>query len=124
MQVSVIAAPYEQWPLPWYLRMMPRVGYWTGPDDPVAFEAQVIVAAMEHTAALDTSLGDRYVSEFYGLRPEVLMALYVERGLWERFLARAAIAVCAPSRADTEVPESGYCGATAAVPLWRAARAR
>ena len=124
MQVSVIAAPYEQWPLPWYLRMMPRVGYWTGPDDPVAFEAQVIVAAMEHTAALDTSLGDRYVSEFYGLRPEVLMALYVERGLWERFLARAAIAVCAPSRGDTEVPESGYCGATAAVPLWRAARAR
>ena len=38
-------------------------------------------------AALDASLGDRYVSEFYGLRPEVLLALYVERGLWDRFLA-------------------------------------
>ena len=31
MQVSVIAPPYEQWPLPWYLRTMPIVGYWTGP---------------------------------------------------------------------------------------------
>ena len=29
MQVSVIAQPYEQWPLPWYLRTMPNVGYWT-----------------------------------------------------------------------------------------------
>jgi len=30
------------------------------------------------------------VSEFFGLRPEVLITLYIERGLWERFLARAA----------------------------------
>jgi hypothetical protein len=32
------------------------------------------------------------VSEFFGLRPEVLLALYIERGLWERFLARVAMA--------------------------------
>jgi hypothetical protein len=85
MQVSVIASPYEQWPLPWYLRTMPNVGYWTAPGDPLAMRASVVVASMEHTAALD-ALGDRYVSEFFGLRPEVLLALYVDRGLWERFL--------------------------------------
>ena len=45
---------------------------------------------MDHTAVLDGALGDRYVSEFFGLRPEVLLALYVERGLWDRFLAGAA----------------------------------
>ena len=28
--------------------------------------------------------------EFYGLRPNVLLSLYVERGLWNRLLARAA----------------------------------
>jgi uncharacterized protein (TIGR03663 family) len=88
MQVSVIASPYEQWPLPWYLRAMPHVGYWSAPGDTLALEAPVVVASMEHTAALDLALGDRYVSEFYGLRPEVLLALYVERGLWERYLAR------------------------------------
>ena len=49
--------------------------------------APVLVASVEHTAALDEALGDRYVSEFYGLRPEVPLALYIERGLWERFLA-------------------------------------
>jgi uncharacterized protein (TIGR03663 family) len=89
MQVSVIAPPYEQWPLPWYLRTMPNVGYWTSPGDAVALQAPVVVASLEHAARLDQALGDRYVSEFYGLRPDVVQALYVERGLWDRFLAHA-----------------------------------
>lgn len=90
MQVSVVAPPYEQWPLPWYLRGMPHVGYWTAPGDALAMQAPVVVASLEHATTLESALGDRYVSEFYGLRPDVLLALYVERSLWERFLARAA----------------------------------
>jgi uncharacterized protein (TIGR03663 family) len=90
LQVSVIASPHEQWPLPWYLRAMPHVGYWTVPNDPLALQAPVIVASLEHGTTLDEVLGDRYVSAFYGLRPEVFLLLYVERGLWERFLAGAA----------------------------------
>jgi uncharacterized protein (TIGR03663 family) len=90
MQVSVIASPYEQWPLPWYLRTMPNVGYWIAPGDPLATQAPVIVSSMDHAPALDEALDDRYVSEFYGLRPDVLLALYVDRGLWDRFLADAA----------------------------------
>ena len=92
MQVSVIAQPYEQWPLPWYLRTMPIVGYWTRTDDPLALQAPVIVSSMEFAPALDAALGDRYVSEFYGLRPEVVLTLYVERGLWDRFLAGHGVA--------------------------------
>ena len=38
MLVSVIASPHEQWPLPWYLRSMPHVGYWTAPGDALAPE--------------------------------------------------------------------------------------
>ena len=91
MQVSVIAPPHEQWPLPWYLRTMPHVGYWNALGDGPALQAPVIVASTDHAAVLDGALGDRYVSEFFGLRPEVLMALYSERGLWERFLARASV---------------------------------
>lgn len=89
MQVSVIAPPSEQWPIPWYLRAMPNVGYWTAPGDALALQAPVIVSSIEHTPALDRALGDRYVSEFFGLRPDVLLALYIERGLWDRFLATA-----------------------------------
>jgi predicted membrane-bound mannosyltransferase len=88
MLVKVIAGPYEQWPLPWYLRRMTRVGYWTraadaGPLDGVP----VIIAAQDSADALDAALGDRYVSEFYGLRPDVLLRVYIERSLWERFIA-------------------------------------
>jgi hypothetical protein len=113
MQVSVIASPYEQWPLPWYLRTMPNVGYWTAPGDPVAMQAPVIVTSTENTGALD-ALGDRYVSEFFGLRPEVPMALYVDRGLWERFLV-------GQGAASNGAPE--HCGAGFTVALWRATSA-
>jgi uncharacterized protein (TIGR03663 family) len=89
MQVSVIAPPHEQWPVPWYLRAMPHVGYWTAPGDALALQAPVIVASMTNATALDSALGDRYVSEFFGLRPEVLLTVYVERGLWDRFMSQA-----------------------------------
>ncbi|MBL8142281.1 MAG: hypothetical protein JNM38_14285, partial [Acidobacteria bacterium] len=51
-----------------------------------------VVASMANTATLDAVLGERYVSEFYGLRPDVLLTLYIERGLWDRYLAHAASA--------------------------------
>jgi uncharacterized protein (TIGR03663 family) len=88
MRVSVIAPPDQQWPLPWYLRAMPHVGYWTTPSDGAALHAPVVVASMTHAARLDGALGDRYVSEFFGLRPDVLLRLYVTRGLSERLIAR------------------------------------
>jgi uncharacterized protein (TIGR03663 family) len=91
MLVQVIAGPGEQWPLPWYLRAMPHVGYWPDLKGVPGLDAPVIVGSMGNTEALDAALGDRYVSEFFGTRPGVLLTLYVERGLWESFLARAAL---------------------------------
>jgi predicted membrane-bound mannosyltransferase len=87
MLVKVVAGPYEQWPFPWYTRDFSRVGYWSqaaeaGPLDGVP----VILASQENAAAVEAAVGDRYVSEFYGLRPGVLLTLYVEPALWERFL--------------------------------------
>jgi uncharacterized protein (TIGR03663 family) len=123
MQVSVIAPPHEQWPLPWYLRAMPHVGYWTTPGDPVALQAPVIVASMANTPTLDDALGDRYVSEFFGLRPEVLLALYVERGLWDRFLARVAGTTPAAPVSCPAQPAPEHCGHALAVALWRATSA-
>ena len=121
MQVSVIAPPYEQWPLPWYLRAMPYVGYWAAPDDPLALRAPVVVASMDNAAVLDDALGGRYVSEFFGLRPEVLLALYIERGLWDRFLARAAGDTSAGPCLGAGQSAAGRCGQAPAVALWRTA---
>jgi len=123
MQVSVIAPPHEQWPLPWYLRTMPHVGYWTAPGEPLALQAPVVVASMAHTAALDDALGDRYVSEFFGLRPEVLLVLYVERGLWDRFLVGAAADPTAAACPDAGSSVAEDCGHAPAVALFRATSA-
>jgi uncharacterized protein (TIGR03663 family) len=127
MQVSVIASPYEQWPLPWYLRAMPHVGYWTAPGDALALKAPVVVASMDHTAVLDGALGDRYVSEFYGLRPEVLLMLYVERGLWDRFLARLREASAGQAGTAGDTAAAGCLGTSQPArsvagtrPLWHA----
>jgi uncharacterized protein (TIGR03663 family) len=88
--VTVIAPPDEQWPLPWYLRTLTGVGYWTDATGSPDLAAPVIVSSLDHVDLLDAALGNRYVSELYGLRPDVLLTLYVERGLWDRFLSRAA----------------------------------
>jgi len=88
MLIKVVAGPYEQWPLPWYLRRMRRVGYWPRASDTGALDdAPVIVASQENVGEVNAVLGDRYVSEFYGLRPNVLLTVYIERSLWDRFLA-------------------------------------
>jgi hypothetical protein len=92
---------------------------------------------MDHAAALDAALGDRYVSEYFGLRPEVLLALYVERGLWERFLAKVTsqsasadppwgrTSVLPNARSAEALRLSSHacparCGIAPAVALWRA----
>jgi predicted membrane-bound mannosyltransferase len=96
MPVAVVAPPHEQWPLPWYLRTMPHVGFWTAPGEALAWRPPVIVTSLEHAAAVEEALGEGVVSEFYGLRPDVLLALHVERGQWDRFLSQAASGAPAP----------------------------
>ena len=88
MLVKVIAGPYEQWPLPWYVRRMTQVGYWSRAAEAGRLDdAPVIVASQDQAETVGAALGDRYVSEFYGLRPGVILTVYIERALWERFLA-------------------------------------
>ena len=96
MLVHVFTDDY--WPLPWYVRRLSRVGYW---DTPIVHaDAPVIVTSPGQQGGLDSRLTGEYHVEYYGLRPEVVVLLYVERGLWNRFLARQARAPApAPPRA-------------------------
>ena len=88
MPVYVIAGPYEQWPLPWYLRRMTRVGYWTRAGDAGRLvDAPVVIASQDQAEAVGDALGDSYVQEVYGVRPDVILTVYVERSLWDRLLA-------------------------------------
>ena len=88
MLVKVIAAPHEQWPFPWYSREMTQVGYWTAAADAGPLDGvPVILASQQEAEAVAATVGDRYVSEFFGLRPNIVVTLFIEPGLWKRFLA-------------------------------------
>lgn len=76
------------WPLPWYLRDIPSIGYQT--NVPATLDAPVIVADLNKKPEVETKLaGKTYESSIYGLRPGVMLNLFVEKKLWEEFMAAA-----------------------------------
>jgi predicted membrane-bound mannosyltransferase len=78
--IKVIAPPDETWPLPWYLRGYSRVGYWTSAEAAGEFgDAAAVISSAGNIEKVATALGDGYTSNFYGLRPEVVLALFVRR---------------------------------------------
>lgn len=87
--IKVIAGPYEQWPLPWYLRDFSRIGYWIIPAASGGFDGvPLIIASQENAVPLEKAVGERYQIEHYGLRPDVLLTLFIDRQLWDQYLSR------------------------------------
>ncbi len=86
MLVRIVSDDY--WPLPFYLRRMERVGYWHSPQDlpPGPADAPVIITMPPHEEALASRLEGRYQVEFRGLRPEVLLVVYIDEELWKAYL--------------------------------------
>jgi uncharacterized protein (TIGR03663 family) len=83
MLIKVIAGPYETWPLPWYLRSFFRVGYWQDAAEAGPLEdVPLIIASREQMEKLQPRLEDMFRWEFYELRPEVLLVLYVNSSLF------------------------------------------
>lgn len=68
--VQVLSADY--WPLPWLLRRVPRVGYWS--ERPANVEGRVLVTSPE--LAEEGFEGYRPAG-IYGLRPDVLACVFV-----------------------------------------------
>ena len=87
-RIAVVTHPEDAWPLPWYLRRFPNTGYWTRASDiPATFAPAIIVASPDRESDVAALAGDGYISEYWGLRNEVLLALYIRRDLWDRFMA-------------------------------------
>ncbi|HUT08562.1 MAG TPA: flippase activity-associated protein Agl23 [Candidatus Latescibacteria bacterium] len=82
--IKVVAPPDETWPLPWYLRSFGRVGYWTSAEAAGAIgDAAVVIASAANVEKVAAALGDGYQQEFYGLRPEVVLSLFIRRDLMD-----------------------------------------
>jgi uncharacterized protein (TIGR03663 family) len=92
MIIHVICPGKDYWPLPWYLRSFPNVGYWTEVDN-IKLPPVVIIASPAIQPALMKKLSvfsppskrNPYVALFNGyieLRPQIELRGYV---LWDRF---------------------------------------
>ncbi len=84
MVIKIIAPESDYWPLPWYLRRFPNVGYWSAP--PEAPDAAMVIAAIELRDSLEPRLRQDYFQETIGLRPSVLLVAYIRRDLWDAFM--------------------------------------
>jgi uncharacterized protein (TIGR03663 family) len=82
--VRVIAPGGDYWPLPWYLRRFERVGYYDRVPEDV--DGDVIIAHRELQAELEGRLKGQYQALYHGLRPNVILVVYVRQGLWDRFI--------------------------------------
>lgn len=89
-----VVTPENYWPLPWYLRQFDpaRVGYW---QDAAAWSRQsatlpppaVIILTPDVQPAVDAALRVAYNRQMlYGLRPGVLVSVYVREDLWQALL--------------------------------------
>ena len=85
-EIKVMAEEY--WPIPWYLRDLDKVGYWTGiPENPYA---PVMIVGIELAGQLDSARMQDYQVEFRGLRPGRLLLVYIRRDLWEAYIGQPA----------------------------------
>lgn len=87
MLIRVVASPHDTWPLPWYLRRFENVGYWHEIQSlPATVEAPIVIvsSAMDRTVA--ERLHRRCQTEYFGLRPGVLLRMYISSDLWDALL--------------------------------------
>ena len=82
LYIQVIAEPDETWPLPFYLRAFPNTGYWTNAETaPTNPRPDLLISSADFEAAPAD-----FLTEFYGLRPDTLIALHIDSSLWNAFL--------------------------------------
>ena len=64
----------EYWPLPWYLRGLPGVGYWSTP--PADCDAPLLIVSATQAEAVRAHLHGSYRTALLGLRPGFICVVY------------------------------------------------
>jgi uncharacterized protein (TIGR03663 family) len=84
LHINIIKPDGDYWPLPWYLRAYPTVGYWvTEPEDP---DADIIISDTRLRRFVQENSDQKYQFEFHALRPNVKLHVWIEEGLWDAFM--------------------------------------
>jgi len=85
MVVKVFWSDPYYWPIPWYLRRFPNVGYWRGV--PRNADAPLIFAAPEFDEELTRRLDPTHLMNGYvGLRPRTVAMVWVRMDLWTKYI--------------------------------------
>jgi len=71
---SIRVISEEYWPLPWYLRAFPRVGYWT--EAPADCDGALVIASATQADAVRARLRGNYRESYLGLRPGFLCVVF------------------------------------------------
>jgi predicted membrane-bound mannosyltransferase len=83
-----VAVP-DPWPIPWYLRRFDRdhVGYWETPDTlPPQLNAPIILTCGDMSGPAEKKINGSYHVEYFGLRPNEIVAVHVRTDLWDAYL--------------------------------------
>lgn len=82
VHVQVVSA--DVWPIPFYMRAFPNVGYFA--ETPETIDGDVVIGTEDVWPAMNgEGAGRRYaVAGSFGLRPGVVLWVYVEEGLMGR----------------------------------------
>ena len=64
----------EYWPLPWYFRGLPNVGYWSTPPDDC--DGALVIASGSQADAVRNKLHAKYRESLLGLRPGVILTVF------------------------------------------------
>lgn len=92
MLIQIISSANDYWPLPWYLRQFPNIGYYT--DTQQLLPGAALVLCADHVTetestdlgtSVETRLPEHQV-EYYGLRPEVILTTMIAPDLWQAFM--------------------------------------
>jgi predicted membrane-bound mannosyltransferase len=82
LYIQIVADPKKTWPLPFYLREFPNTGYWVDATAlPTKPQPDLIISSVDFETPPDA-----FLTEYYGLRADTLLAIHIRRTLWDRFI--------------------------------------
>lgn len=88
--VKVFSKDPYIWPLPWYIRQFPNVGYWVGLKDDAPqsdVQAPIVLADPDYDEILTKKLGDTHLmNHIYGLRPGTFFEIWIRMDVWTAYL--------------------------------------
>lgn len=85
MVIKVFSVDNYYWPLPWYLRRFPNIGYWN--EVPLDADAPVVLASPEFDDQLQKRLNDTHLMHgYFGVRPGVFLEMWIRLDLWKTYL--------------------------------------